>query len=85
MPTPLILATAWVSSQGRFPRFFSRARQLKEERGAAWNYSIKGSFIEIYNEDLIDLLSMDDTAGGRREVQIAKTKMDTSSGAGFAR
>ncbi|KAK0496881.1 kinesin domain-containing protein [Armillaria luteobubalina] len=66
------------NSMGIIPRavstIFSRARQLKEERGTAWNYSIKGSFIEIYNEDLIDLLSMDDTAGGRREVQIREDK-----------
>lgn len=53
---------------------FTQARQLKEERGNMWNYSIKGSFIEIYNEDLIDLLSMDDSAGGRREVQIREDK-----------
>ncbi|KAK0463641.1 kinesin domain-containing protein [Desarmillaria tabescens] len=66
------------NGMGIIPRavstIFSRARQLKEERGTAWNYSIKGSFIEIYNEDLIDLLSMDDTAGGRREVQIREDK-----------
>ncbi|KAF9013938.1 kinesin domain-containing protein [Cyathus striatus] len=53
---------------------FARAKQLKEERVGAWNYSIKGSFIEIYNEDLIDLLSMDDSTGGRREVQIREDK-----------
>ncbi|KAG7448233.1 kinesin-3 [Guyanagaster necrorhizus] len=66
------------NGMGIIPRavstIFSRARQLKDERGTAWNYSIKGSFIEIYNEDLIDLLSMDDTAGGRREVQIREDK-----------
>ncbi|KAK0211185.1 kinesin domain-containing protein [Desarmillaria ectypa] len=66
------------NGMGIIPRavstIFLRARQLKEERGTAWNYSIKGSFIEIYNEDLIDLLSMDDTVGGRREVQIREDK-----------
>jgi hypothetical protein len=66
------------NDMGIIPRavsnIFSRARQLKEERGGAWNYSIKGSFIELYNEDLIDLLSMDDTSGGRREVQIREDK-----------
>ncbi|KAI6132008.1 kinesin domain-containing protein [Pisolithus croceorrhizus] len=51
-----------------------RAVKLKEERGASWNYTIKGSFIEIYNEDLIDLLSSDDTGGVRREVQIREAK-----------
>lgn len=53
---------------------FSRAKQLKEERGGAWTYSIKGSFIEIYNEDLLDLLSVDDTTGFKREVQIREDK-----------
>ncbi|KAF7778628.1 hypothetical protein Agabi119p4_2973 [Agaricus bisporus var. burnettii] len=66
------------NGMGIIPRavstIFSRAKQLKEERGAAWSYNIKGSFIEIYNEDLIDLLSLDDTTGGRREVQIREDK-----------
>lgn len=52
---------------------FQRARSIKEERGGAWSYSIKGSFIEIYNEDLIDLL-VDDGSGARREVQIREGK-----------
>lgn len=51
---------------------FSRARAMKEEKGAAWNYSVKGSFIEIYNEDLIDLLSDDGRAG--RNVTIRESK-----------
>ncbi|KAF9256830.1 kinesin-domain-containing protein [Marasmius fiardii PR-910] len=66
------------NGMGIIPRavstIFAQARQLKEERASAWNYSLKGSFIEIYNEDLIDLLSMDDGAGGRREVQIREDK-----------
>ncbi|KIK61893.1 hypothetical protein GYMLUDRAFT_243060 [Collybiopsis luxurians FD-317 M1] len=66
------------NGMGIIPRaistIFAQARQLKEERGSRWNYSVKGSFIEIYNEDLIDLLSMDDGAGGRREVQIREDK-----------
>lgn len=66
------------NEMGIIPRavstIFSQAKQIKEDRGAAWNFSIKGSFIEIYNEDLIDLLSMDDAAGGRREVQIREDK-----------
>lgn len=53
---------------------FSRARQIKEERAGAWNYSVKGSFIEVYNEDLIDLLSSDDLTGAKREVQIREDK-----------
>ena len=53
---------------------FSRARKLKEERGSAWNYSIKGAFIELYNEDLLDLLSLDEGSGSRREVQIREDK-----------
>ena len=41
-------------------------------RGArrGWNFSVKGSFIEIYNEDLLDLLADDHSVGGRRKVQI---------------
>ncbi|KAJ8482105.1 hypothetical protein ONZ45_g15070 [Pleurotus djamor] len=66
------------NGMGIIPRavstIFSKARQLKEERGSSWNFSLKGSFIEIYNEDLIDLLSMDDAVGGRREVQIREDK-----------
>jgi hypothetical protein len=66
------------NGMGIIPRavstIFSSAIQLKEERGGAWNYSVKGSFIEIYNEDLIDLLSLDDSTGGRREVQIREDK-----------
>ena len=59
------------NGMGIIPRsisdIFSRAAALKDERGGAWTYSIKGSFIELYNEDLIDLLSYEDGAGGRRE------------------
>jgi hypothetical protein len=66
------------NGMGIIPRavatIFSRAREVKEERGSAWNYNIKGSFIEIYNEDLIDLLALDDATGGRREVQIREDK-----------
>jgi kinesin family protein 4/21/27 len=66
------------NGMGIIPRavasIFSRARQLKEERGGAWTYNIRGSFIEIYNEDLIDLLALDDLTGGRREVQIREDK-----------
>ncbi|KDQ61130.1 hypothetical protein JAAARDRAFT_32135 [Jaapia argillacea MUCL 33604] len=66
------------NGMGIIPRavstIFQRARSLKEERGPTWNFSIKGSFIEIYNEDLLDLLSMDETNGGRREVQIREDK-----------
>lgn len=52
---------------------FQRAQTLKEERGGAWSYNVKGSFIEIYNEDLIDLLG-DDGTGAKREVQIREGK-----------
>ncbi|THH18433.1 hypothetical protein EUX98_g8959 [Antrodiella citrinella] len=66
------------NGMGIIPRavstIFSRCKEMKEERANAWNYSIKSSFIEIYNEDLIDLLSLDDTGGGRREVQIREDK-----------
>jgi len=52
---------------------FSRARELREERTGAWNFGLKGSFIEIYNEDLLDLLA-DEHSGGRRDVQIREDK-----------
>ncbi|KAI0094064.1 kinesin [Irpex rosettiformis] len=65
------------NSMGIIPRaishIFTRCRELKEERGTAWNYNIKGSFIEIYNEDLLDLLS-GDGAGGKAIVQIREDK-----------
>jgi kinesin family protein 4/21/27 len=66
------------NGMGIIPRavshIFARARQEKEERGTAWNYNIKASFIELYNEDLIDLLQMDDASSGKREVQIREDK-----------
>ncbi|KAH8117048.1 kinesin [Phellopilus nigrolimitatus] len=66
------------NGMGIIPRaiseIFSRAATLKEERAGSWQCSIKGSFIELYNEELIDLLSYDDTRGGRREVQIREDK-----------
>lgn len=67
------------NGMGIIPRavstIFQRARKVKEERGASWNYNIKGSFVELYNEDLLDLLSDDGTgSGGRREVQIREDK-----------
>ncbi|KAG1754309.1 kinesin-domain-containing protein [Suillus lakei] len=62
------------NGMGIIPRavstIFSQARKLKDQRGGTWNYSIKGSFIEVYNEDLIDLLSSDEG----REVQIREGK-----------
>ncbi|KAG8922571.1 hypothetical protein FRC02_011756, partial [Tulasnella sp. 418] len=66
------------NGMGIIPRaistIFQSAEQLKKERGNAWNYSLKGSYIEIYNEDLIDLLGVEDATGGRREVQIREDK-----------
>ncbi|KAF8205718.1 hypothetical protein K438DRAFT_1964128 [Mycena galopus ATCC 62051] len=65
------------NGMGIIPRavstIFSTAKQLREDRAGAWTYQIKSSFIEIYNEDLIDLL-VDDTGGARREVQIREDK-----------
>lgn len=55
---------------------FSNIQQLKQERGNAWNCTVKGSYIEIYNEDLIDLLAPEDPSM-RREVQIREEKDGT--------
>ncbi|KAH9945823.1 kinesin-domain-containing protein [Epithele typhae] len=63
------------NGMGIIPRavstIFARCREMKEERSGAWTYQLKGSYIEIYNEDLIDLLA--DT-GGKRDVQIREDK-----------
>lgn len=68
------------SGMGIIPRsvstIFARANELKKERGNAWQWSFKASFIELYNEDLIDLLAVDDV-GSRREVQIREEKDGT--------
>lgn len=65
------------SNMGIIPRavsnVFTRANQLKDEKAGAWTYNIKASFIEIYNEDLIDLLTVDDISG-KREVLIREDK-----------
>ncbi|CAE6478436.1 unnamed protein product, partial [Rhizoctonia solani] len=67
------------NGMGIIPRavatIFAKAREQKEERGAAWQCIVKASFIELYNEDLIDLLA--DDAAGRREVQIREDKDGT--------
>ncbi|KAF6764027.1 kinesin [Ephemerocybe angulata] len=66
------------NGMGVIPRavshIFSRANQIKEEKHGQWSYSMKASFIELYNEDLIDLLSLEDATGARREVQIREDK-----------
>lgn len=67
------------NGMGIIPRavatIFAKTRELKEERGAAWQCIVKASFVELYNEDLIDLLA--DDATGRREVQIREDKDGT--------
>jgi len=63
------------NGMGIIPRsvstIFEQTRQMKQERGASWSYTLKGSFIEIYNEDLIDLLADE---GIKRDVQIREHK-----------
>lgn len=65
------------NGMGIIPRsvslIFARCKKLRAERNGAWNFELSGSFVELYNEDLIDLLSLED-AGGRREVQIREDK-----------
>jgi hypothetical protein len=52
-------------------KIFQRAKQIKEEKAGGWTCSVKGSFIEIYNEDLIDLLGEESV---KREVLIREDK-----------
>ena len=63
------------NGMGIIPRsvssIFQRAKQMKEEHAGGWSYSVKSSFIEIYNEDLIDLLGEESV---KREVQIREDK-----------
>ncbi len=65
------------NGMGIIPRsiteIFSRINEIKNERRGAWNATVKSSFVEIYNEDLIDLLVTDET-NARREVQIREDK-----------
>lgn len=69
------------NGMGIIPRsvstIFARANEMRKERGNSWQWSIKCSFIEIYNEDLIDLLAVDEGGGGRRDVQIREEKDGT--------
>ncbi|EKM55284.1 uncharacterized protein PHACADRAFT_184096 [Phanerochaete carnosa HHB-10118-sp] len=66
------------NGMGIIPRavasIYQQCRELKDERGSAWSYSIKGSFIELYNEDLIDLLGFDESGGKASNVQIREDK-----------
>jgi hypothetical protein len=63
------------SGMGIIPRsvatIFARAGQLRDERSGAWTAAFKGSFLELYNEDVIDLL---DESPARRDVQIREDK-----------
>ncbi|KAF8311679.1 uncharacterized protein EI90DRAFT_3160391 [Cantharellus anzutake] len=68
------------NGMGIIPRaistIFARANELKRERGSAWQWSLKASFIELYNEDLIDLLAVGDN-GMKQDVQIREDKDGT--------
>ena len=65
------------NGMGIIPRsvstIFSRIREIKAEKQGAWSATVKASFVELYNEDLIDLLSSEDPSA-RREVQIREDK-----------
>ena len=62
------------NGMGIIPRavstIFANARTQRDAKAGGWKYSVKGSFIEIYNEELIDLLS----DGSGREVHIREDK-----------
>jgi hypothetical protein len=63
------------NGMGIIPRsvatIFARVHQQREESNGTWTCSLKGSFLELYNEDLIDLL---DDSPSRRDVQIREDK-----------
>jgi kinesin family protein 4/21/27 len=65
------------NGMGIIPRsiaeIFDRINRLKLAKRDVWKATVKGSFIEIYNEDLIDLLSSEDP-NMRRDVQIREDK-----------
>lgn len=65
------------NGMGVIPRavstIFSRVKQIRAEKQAAWTATVKASFVELYNEDLIDLLSSDDPSA-RRDVQIREDR-----------
>jgi hypothetical protein len=65
------------NGMGIIPRsiaeIFDRINRIKSTKRDAWKATVKGSFIEIYNEDLIDLLSSDDP-NTRRDVHIREDK-----------
>ncbi len=56
---------------------FAKANELRRERGSAWQWSLKASFIELYNEDLIDLLAVGDVNSMKQDVQIREDKDGT--------
>lgn len=69
-------ATDDPSRQGVTPRavadIFARLKQAEQDANGALTFTAKVSYVEIYNEDLIDLLAGD--IGVRPTVQIREDK-----------
>lgn len=72
-PPPPALRTARVSSQELYQQL-SACKETPRRTSWGLEFNFKRSFIEIYNEDLLNLLADDRSVGGCRKVQIRKDK-----------
>ena len=58
--------------------------ELQEERGKAWDYTVKVSMLEVYNETIIDLLpsTHDSDTGAESKTNSSSSSSSSSSGGG---
>ena len=58
--------------------------ELQEERGEAWDYTVKVSMLEVYNETIIDLLpsTHDSDTGAESKTNSSSSSSSSSSGGG---